>query len=68
MKLQRFLTEGPLHNIGRCLDIVFAQLEVIPKTRNKFVEIVAGCRALLNYNSGKKIKNQGNSGSEDAFL
>ena len=35
------LTEGLLHKIGPCFDIVFAQLEVIPKTRNKFVEIVA---------------------------
>ena len=32
---------GLVHNIGPCFDIVFAQLEVIPKTRNKFVEIVA---------------------------
>ena len=36
----KVLTEGLLHNIGRCFDIVFPQLEVIPKTRNKFVEIV----------------------------
>ena len=35
------LTEGLLHSIGPCFDIVFAQLQVIPKTKNKFVEIVA---------------------------
>ena len=35
------LTEGLLHNIGSCFDIMFAGLEISPKTRNKFAEIVA---------------------------
>ena len=41
MYIAKALTEGLLHNIGPCFDIVFAQLKVIPKTRNLHVEIVA---------------------------
>ena len=37
--ISKVLTEGFLH-IGPCFDAVFAQLKVIPKTRNKFVENV----------------------------
>ena len=37
--------EGPyrgfLHNLCPCFDIVLAQLGVIPRARNRFVEIVA---------------------------
>ena len=36
----KVLTEGLLLNIDSNLDIVFAQLGVIPNTKNKFVEIV----------------------------
>ena len=35
------LVEGFLHNLCPCFDIVFAQVGVIPKTRNNSVEIVA---------------------------
>ena len=41
MWIAKFLTKGLPHNIGPCFDIVFVQLGVIPRTRNKFVEIVA---------------------------
>ena len=34
-------TEGLLHNLCLYFDIVSAQLGVIPRTRNKFAEIVA---------------------------
>ena len=36
-----YFSEGFLHNLCPCFDIAFAQLGVIPRTRNKFVEIVA---------------------------
>ena len=64
----KVLNEGLLHNIGRCFDIVFPQLEVIPKTRNKFVEIVAVAERYVIVTHVKKIKNQRSSRSEYAFL
>ena len=33
--------QGILHDLFLCFDIVFAQLRVIPRTRSKFIEIVA---------------------------
>ena len=36
-----YFAEGFLYNLCPCFHIVFAQLGVIPRTRNKFVEIVA---------------------------
>ena len=35
-----YLAEGFLHDLCPCFNIVFAQLRVISRTRNKFVEIV----------------------------
>ena len=48
------VNERLLHNIGRCYDIVFAQLGVIPRTRNKFVEIVAVAERYLIITHAKK--------------
>ena len=48
------LTEVLLHSIGPCFDIEFARLEVIPKTRNKFVEIVAVAERYLIITHVKK--------------
>ena len=49
-----FFYIGLLHNIGPCFDIAFAQLEVIPKTRNKFAEIVAVAERYLIITNIKK--------------
>ena len=38
--MEKVLTEGLHHNIGPSFDIMFAQLEVIPRTRNKLAEII----------------------------
>ena len=54
--IAKVLTEGLLHNIGPCFDIVFAQLKVIPRTRNKFVEIVAVAERYLIITHVKKNK------------
>ena len=35
-----YLAKGLLRNVCPCFDIVFAQVRVIPRTRNKFVETV----------------------------
>ena len=45
--IAKVLTERLLHNICPCFDIVFAQLGVIPRARNKFVEIVAAAECYL---------------------
>ena len=49
-----YLAEGFIHNLCPCFDIVFAQLEVITRTRNKFVETVAVSERYLIINSGIK--------------
>ena len=54
--MQSSFTEGLLHNIGPCFGIVFAQSKVIPKTRNKFVEIVAAAERYLIKTHIKKNK------------
>ena len=46
-----YLEEGFLHNLCPCFDIVFAQLGVITRTRNKFVEILATPERYLVINS-----------------
>ena len=46
--------EGFLHKLGQCFDIVFAQLGLITRTKNKFVEIVATSEHYLIVNSGIK--------------
>ena len=49
-----YLAEGFIHNLCPCFDIVFAQLGVIKRTRNKFVETVAVSERYLIINSGIK--------------
>ena len=39
--IAKVLTEGFLHNLCPCFDIVFAQLGVIPRTRNRSAEVAA---------------------------
>ena len=48
--------EGFLLNLRPCFDIVFAQLGIIPRTKNKFVEIVAVAECYLITNHVKNIK------------
>ena len=45
----KFLTEGLLHSLCLCFDIVFAQLGVISRTRNEFVERVAVAERWVKY-------------------
>ena len=47
MRTAKVLTDRLLHNICPCFNIVFAQLGVIPRARNKFVEIVAAAERYL---------------------
>ena len=56
----KFLTEGLLHKLCPCFDIVFGQLGVIPRTRNKFVEIVAvaGGYLIITHVKNKESKKQ----------
>ena len=56
-------TEGFPHNFCSCFDLEFVQLGVIPKTRNKFVEIVAVAESYLII-TYLKIKNKISSHSE----
>ena len=51
-----YFAEGFLSNLCPCFDIPFAQLGVIPRTRNKFVEIVAVTECYLITNDVKNIK------------
>ena len=52
--------EGFLHNLCPYFDISLAQLGVIPRTKNKFVEIVAvaECYLITNHVKNKKSKKQ----------
>ena len=52
--------EGFFHNFCPCFDIAFEQLGVIPKTRNKFVEIAAvkGRYLIITRVKGKESKKQ----------
>ena len=61
-----YLSEGFLHNLCQCLNIVYAQLGVIPRTRNKFAEIVVVAERYLII-THVKVKNQRSSRSEYAF-
>ena len=47
------VTEGLLHNLCLYFDIVSAQLGVIPRTRNKFAEIVAVAECYLIVHLGE---------------
>ena len=49
-----YLAEGFLHNLRLCFNIVFPQLGVITRKRNKFVEIVVASERYLIINSGIK--------------
>ena len=51
-----YFAEGFLLNLRPCFDIAFAQLRVIPRTKNKFVEIVAVVECYLIKNHVKNIK------------
>ena len=55
-----YFAEGFLSNLCPCFDIPFAQLGVIPRTRNKFVEIVAvtECYLITNHVKNKESKKQ----------
>ena len=52
----RYFAEGFLLNLRPCFDIAFAQLGVIPRTKNKFVEILAVEECYLITNHVKNIK------------
>ena len=52
----RYFAEGFLLNLLPCFDIAFAQLGVIPRTKNKFVEILAVEECYLITNHVKNIK------------
>ena len=49
------LAEGFLHNLYPYFDIAFAQLGVMPRRMNKYVEIVAvaECHLITNHVKGK---------------
>ena len=49
-----YLGEGFLRNLCLCFDTVFAQLGVISRTRNKFVEIIAVAERYLIITHVKK--------------
>ena len=51
-----YFAEGFLLNFRPCFDNVFAQLGKIPRTTNKFVEIVAVAECYLITNHVKNIK------------
>ena len=51
-----YFAEGFLLNLRPCFDIAFAQLGVIPRTTNKFVEIAAAAECYLITNHVKNIK------------
>ena len=55
-----YFAEGLLLKLYPCFDIAFAQLGVIPRTRNKFVEIVAvaDCYLTSNHVKNKESKKQ----------
>ena len=55
-----YFVEGSLHKLCPCFDIVFAQLKVIPRTRNQHVEIVAvaGCYLIITHVKNKESKKQ----------
>ena len=55
-----YFAKGSLCNLCPCFDIAFAQLEVIPRTRNKSVEIVAfaGCYLIINNVKNKESMKQ----------
>ena len=52
------LAEGIVLNLRPCFDIAFAQLEVIPRTENKFAETVAVAECYLITNHVKISKKQ----------
>ena len=52
--MNAYLAEGFLHNFCLCFDILFAQLGVIARTRNKFVGIVAASECDYIIDSGIK--------------
>ena len=52
----RYFPEGFLHNLWPSFDIAFAQLGVIPRTKNKFDEIVGVAECYLITNRVKNIK------------
>ena len=51
-----YFAEGFFLNLQPCFDNAFAQLEVIPRTKSKFVEIVAVAECYLITNYAKNIK------------
>ena len=55
-----YFVEGSLHKLCPCFDIVFAQLGVIPRTRNRFTEIVAvaECYFIMTHVKNKESKKQ----------
>ena len=55
-----YIAEGFLNNLCPCFDVAFAQLGVILRTRNKFVETVAfaECYLITNHVKIKESKKQ----------
>ena len=51
-----YFAEGFLLNLRSCFDIAFMQLGVIPRTKNKFVEIAGVAECYLITNHGEDIK------------
>ena len=55
-----YLADRILYNLCGCLDIMFAQLGVIPRTRNKFVErlVFTDCYFIISHVKNKESKKQ----------
>ena len=55
-----YLDEGFIYSLGLYFDIMIAQLGVITRTRNKFVEIaaVAECYLIITHVKNKESKKQ----------
>ena len=53
-----YFVDGFLHNLCPCFKIAFAELRVISRTRNKFVEIVTVAKYCLNDVKNKEPKKQ----------
>ena len=58
MLIAKVINEGFLHSRCPCFDIVFAQLGVIPRTRNNFVEVTAAVEYyfIITHVKKKRIK------------
>ena len=53
-----YFVKGSLHKLCPCFDIVFAQTGVIPRTRNRFIEIVAVAKCYLIMTHAKNTESK----------